>query len=159
MNTMNNDVASKTLVKNLLERMKTGVVSTVNKEGNPESSLVYYVIDESFNIYFTTYSNSRKYANISMHKMVAFNVSDAVDPQTVQMEGIAEEMKISGGHEILEKLNNVLSSNTAYFPPIAHIEKDKTVVIKIAPTMIRLGNFSFVPIEEIKQEPFHTIIG
>lgn len=153
------DTTSKSLVKEVLDRVKTGVVSTVNKEGNPQSALVYFFADDNFNIYFATFLNSRKYANLIRNKMVAFNVSDVEDPRTVQLEGIAEEVKKDGSiTEILKQLNNILGGNNDYFAPLTQIGEAGTVVIKIKPTYIRLGDFAFIPIDGVKEDLFHTVV-
>ena len=88
---MNNETLRERVRKFLTEEI-VGVVSTVNTKGYPESAIVYYVIDDSFNIYFTTYSNSRKYRNIKERGVAAFLVANVSAPQTVQVEGDIVEM-------------------------------------------------------------------
>ena len=153
------DTTSKSLVKEVLDRVKMGVVSTVNKEGHPQSALVYFYADDNFNIYFATFSNSRKYANLGGNKMVAFNVSDVEDPRTVQLEGVAEEVKKNvNAMEVLERLSQILGINNDYFAPLTQIGEIGTVVIRIKPTYIRLGDFAFIPIDGVKEDLFHTVV-
>ena len=72
-----------------LKANRAGVIATVSSEGTPHASVVYYVTDDSFNIYFVTKIDSRKYASIKANPTVAFTVGHLDVPQTLQIEGIA----------------------------------------------------------------------
>ncbi len=156
---MNDNIASKRHVKIFLSKELTGVISTINVKGDPQSALVYYVADDEFNIYFTTYSNSRKYTNILAHNKVAFVVSNIESPQTVQIEGVAQDVGIIGtSHEIFTQLIEVMSSNQLFLAPVDHIQKERTVLIKITPTMIRLGDFTILSIDGSHEEVFKLLM-
>lgn len=147
-------------VKQFLAQELTGVVSTIGAHGGPESALVYYTIDGEFNIYFTTYSNSRKYQNIIARPAVAFVVANSANPQTVQAEGVAKEMVATEvPRDILTRLNERMSMNASHFPPISHIKTERTVIIKITPTSMRYGDFAIVPVEGVVSEVFRVVIG
>jgi nitroimidazol reductase NimA-like FMN-containing flavoprotein (pyridoxamine 5'-phosphate oxidase superfamily) len=76
-----------------LKNHPAGVLATVSKDYSPHAAAVFYVADDSFNIYFLTKRDSRKYAAISAHPQVAFAVGRLDVPQTLQIEGVASEIQ------------------------------------------------------------------
>src|ERR1035437_9503419 len=77
-----------------LKRHKTGVLATTPSENQVHASMIYYVADEKFNIYFLTQTNSRKFKALEAHPQVAFTVSAMETPQTLQIEGMAIDMSL-----------------------------------------------------------------
>jgi len=68
-----------------------GVVSSISKNGIPQSALVGIGITTDLEIIFDTVQTSRKYPNLIEHPSCSFVVGWSGE-QTVQLEGIAEEL-------------------------------------------------------------------
>lgn len=127
-----------------LTRNKTGVLGTVSHTGDVHASMVYYMADENFNIYFLTLINSRKCAGLSAHPQVAFTVATPDVPQTLQIEGMA--MDISLDEEAAKKkddLFKVLNSNNWFYAPVTKLDPAETVLVWIKPTWIRWADYAF----------------
>ena len=138
-----------------LKANRAGVIATVSSEGTPHASVVYYVTDESFNIYFVTKIDSRKYASIKANPPVAVTVGHLDVPQTLQIEGIAVELTgQEDKNEHVPALMEMLSKNNPSFLPIAKMDSE-VVVMWIEPKWVRWGDFS---VEAIGNEHMFTEI-
>jgi general stress protein 26 len=79
----------KDIIYQLISQNKLAVVSTIGKDGKPESALVGIAVSTSLEIIFDTLKTSRKYHNILANKHVAV-VIGWDNETTVQYEGKAE---------------------------------------------------------------------
>ncbi len=137
-----NATDARTQALEFLKGHTAGVLATVSRDGSPHASAVFYVADDSFNIYFLTKMDSRKYTAISAHPQVAFTVGRLDVPQTLQIEGVASEIQDKG--EITQRapeLMKTLEENNPQYIPLAKM--DSTVVLMwIQPKWVRWGDFS-----------------
>lgn len=125
-----------------LKANKAGVLATVSREGKPHASAIYYVCDDSFNIYFLTLLSSRKFQALKANPWVAFTVGTQDIPQTVQIEGVAVDLQ--NEEEInahFPDLLDVLLSNTVYYAPITQLGKSDVAVTWLQPKWIRWANY------------------
>lgn len=118
-----------------------GVISTVNVEGRPESSSIYYVYDEALNFYFITRAESRKYINIKNNPYVSFVVTKEHPPHTLQVEGVASH--VTDPHEEDEHFTRLiaLASERLSMPPVSQISGGEMLFMKIETMWARIGNF------------------
>lgn len=127
-----------------LQRHKTGVLATTEREYQVHASMIYYTADKDFNIYFLTSADTRKFRALQAHPQVAFTVSIPDVPQTLQIEGMA--MDITLDHEAAKKkeeLFEVLNSNPWFYGPVAKLDSAATVVVWIRPTWVRWADYAF----------------
>ena len=118
-----------------------GVISTNNKDGNPQSASVYYISDENLNIFFVTRSESRKYKNIQNNPHVSFTVTSEHPPKTIQLEGTAAEVV-----DAIEQTNYfdklvAKATESNFMPPVSQMVTGEMVFMKITTTWARCGNF------------------
>jgi hypothetical protein len=73
-------------------RHRFGVVSSISRDGTPQSALVGIAITPQLEIIFDTVRSSRKYLNLIARPVCSFVVGWAGE-QTVQFEGQATEPK------------------------------------------------------------------
>jgi len=135
-------VAAKRDALQFFKSHNSGVLASVSREGSPHASAVYYVGDDSFNIYFLTKLNSRKYAAIQTHPGVAFTIGRLDIPQTLQIEGVAAELR----HEeekaahVPDLMRTLMANNPVYIP-IAKMDSE-VVIMWLQPKWVRWGDFS-----------------
>ncbi len=128
-----------------LKAHSAGVLSTVSSDGKAHGSAIYYVADDTFNIYFVTLKTSRKFANLTANPSVALTIGRQDVPQTLQLEGIAamlqheEEIKAH-----VADLLKVLTSNSVYYAPITKLDNDATAIVWIQPKWIRWADYASV---------------
>ena len=82
---------TKELLYDFMQKHKLAVVSSVSKDGSPQSALVGIAVTGGLEIVFDTVKTSRKYENILQNPHVAL-VIGWDDETTVQFEGIATEL-------------------------------------------------------------------
>lgn len=142
---MDNDLdRARTDALAFLKHHKTGVLATVAGKYEVHASMVYYTADNDFNIYFLTPITTRKFKALQEHPQVAFTVSAADVPQTLQIEGMA--MDVSLDAEAAKKrreLFDVLSSNNWFYGPITKLDQAETVLVWVRPTWIRWADYAF----------------
>lgn len=127
-----------------LKRHKTGVLATLSDENKVHASMIYYVADEHFNIYFLTLNTSRKYAAMTAHPETAFTVSTPDVPQTLQIEGIAEDITLDAeAAKKRDELFEVLNANPWFYAPMTKLDPTEAALIWLRPTWIRWADYAF----------------
>jgi general stress protein 26 len=126
-----------------LQAHRTGVLSTLSPLGNPRARLVYFAGDADFNIYFMSMDTTRKAEDIRSHNKAAFVISSEEVPQTLQLEGIVEDItNTPAPDDTVENLFENLRSNATYFTPLARFDRGDIRFYRITPTWIRFGSFT-----------------
>jgi len=127
-----------------LKRHKTGVLATAGHDNVPHASVIHYVADDDFNIYFLTLPSSRKYQALLAHPQVAFTTLREDVPQTIQIEGMAQDISNSAeADEKQAKVLEALNANPFFFAPITKLDPEKPAVIWLKPTWIRWADYAF----------------
>lgn len=135
----------KDAIYQFISQNKLAVVSTIGKDGKPESALVGIAVSTNLEIIFDTIKTSRKYQNILADKHVAVVVGWD-NETTVQYEGDAE---VLGNDAISDQYREVYyvtwpdgRHRAETWPGLVHI--------RITPKWARYSNFNEpVVIEEI----------
>ena len=125
-----------------LKSHNAGVLATVSSENNAHASIIYYIADDNFNVYFFTKIHSRKHDAILAHPQVAFTIGREDVPQTLQIEGIAAELRndVDKAAKIPELMKALEKTNQMYIP-IAKMDAEP-VVMWLQPKWVRWGDFS-----------------
>ncbi len=123
-----------------------GVLATCGSDDKPHASTVYYICDDEFNVYFLTLISSRKYKALRENPRVAFVVSTSDVPQTLQMEGTAEEiqsdaLKLKLSAELVDLL---LEKSKTYFAPIVKLDSAEIVLMWVKPSWVRWGDYTIL---------------
>lgn len=139
---MTTDPSTRAEALAFLKAHSAGVLATVSKEYKPQASVVYYVGDDSFNIYFLTKRGSRKFQSISAHPQAAFVIGRQDVPQTLQIEGAASELTSKEDQDKhVPDLMNVLASQSPGLVPAGKMDGE-LVIMWLQPKWIRWADFS-----------------
>jgi len=126
-----------------LKGHQAGVLATVSADGQPHASAVYYTVDDDFNVYFLTQSSSRKAQAIAANPRVAFTVGTQDVPQTVQLEGIAEEIRYEPEkNDKAAKLAEGFMSASTYFAPVTKLDPASIIIVWIQPKWVRWADYA-----------------
>ncbi len=87
-----------TLIYEFVAQCKLGVLGTVSAENEPQSALVGIAVTPRLEIVFDTLRSTRKYRNLRACPACSFAIGWAAE-QTVQYQGIAEELTESNAEE------------------------------------------------------------
>ena len=117
---------------------KLGVLGTTGPAGTPQSSLVGIAVSPQMEIIFDTVKSSRKYSNLSARPACSFAIGWAGE-QTVQLEGIAEELKPPG----LERYQEIYFKAWPDGP--ARLTWPGIVYFVVRPAWIRYSDFDQNP--------------
>lgn len=74
-----------------LERNPHAVIGTVTRDNEPQAALVEFSQTDNLDLYFDTFRQSRKYANIMINNRVALTIGGE-DGKTLQCQGKAIEL-------------------------------------------------------------------
>lgn len=115
-----------------LSNHKKMILTILDKEGHPNSSLMLYAVD-NFTIYFGTCKSFGKYAALNANPHVAVAVvQESIDPlQVLDIQGVVEEIPEA---DTKERLEWFVGKNTSKY----YIkDADDFVMFKIKPLCIR----------------------
>lgn len=130
------------LIKKVYEFIKTrhlAVLSWVNKEALPESSVIGFSENGDCVLFFGTYDTSRKYANFRQNRMNVSVVIGWEHGKTVQLEGVVERITE-------QEIEKVKKDFLAKIPTAAkYVEAVHQRFFKIVPKWIRYSDLSKDP--------------
>lgn len=125
-----------------LKQLNAGVLATSGHDNVPHATVVHFISDASFNIYFLTKKDSRKFAAIQAHPQVAFVVGRSDVPQSLQIEGVASEVLSDDTKEArISELMNILAQHVPGYVPLAKMDGEMTLMW-LQPKWIRWADFS-----------------
>jgi len=122
-----------------------GVLATVDEDGNPHASPIYFSVDGDMNISFTTKLETQKSKNIARNKMVMLVAYDSENQAAVQAKGPAVEVKDPAKRlEIYHgTLRGAKITGEDNVPPIAKINAGPFAAYTITPEDIWLSEYGW----------------
>ena len=116
---------------------KLAIISTVSSEGVPESAMVLYHIDDEFNFFFVTRSDSRKVRNLSTNKNISVVIGTDLGPSTLQMSGTAEIIPQDEQKTFIENLSKDTTLGALYYGPFLEIVGINFTLYKVKMNWVR----------------------
>lgn len=146
-NTMDNTQIKDFALRFLNEKENiTAVIGTSTKEGIPHAAVIYYYVDEVFNFYFLTVTNTQKYKDLIQNPQVSIAVGFGPAYITIQGQGTAEVIPKGSEEEkqTIVKINNRLREKNRHWPvfQIPDLEREEITVFKITSDTLRLLNLN-----------------
>ena len=131
-------------ILDFIKKERLGIISSINEEEKPESSVIAFAETDNLEIIFGTSCDFRKYENITNNPNVSFVIG--WDKITIQYEGVAKEVR---GEEF-ERCKEIQTAKNEASKKYADREDQRYFIIK--PKWIRYTNISNEPWEifEIK---------
>jgi general stress protein 26 len=129
-------------VVQFLDNHEVGVVSTVERTGAVAGAAVYYVLQNGY-AYFVTKELSAKAHNIVSNQHVALTVYDASNLQTLQMQGIVEQVRSDEDKvSVLMRLNHErIYTDGSHKPPLLRTTPGKLQLYRIVPTKLTFTDY------------------
>jgi hypothetical protein len=84
---------TKASLRDFINRRSVGIVSTVSSDGAPEAALVDIAATADLSIVFHALETTRKSVNLRRNPRIALVVGGWDGPQTLQYEGVADELE------------------------------------------------------------------
>ena len=133
------DLETKTKFFEFIKNKQTAVIATISNTGKPSASTIYFLMDESLNLYFMTKKLARKFENLQYDHEIALVIGIDNEPVTVQIEGVASQITEEKEFELrLQQLKEKFFKNE-FVAPLFQLSSDKNdiIIYKITPGWIR----------------------
>lgn len=127
-----------------LKANRTGVLSTVNPEGDPNASVIYFTVNDIFELTFTTKRDTRKHDNIQHNNHVQLTVYETGTQTMVQVTGVAQDVSDTPESQAIFRgtLEAALNTSLAGIPPVSKMDAGYYVAYRLQPKQIRMAVFS-----------------
>lgn len=132
-------------IVDFLDSHPIGVLATVDAEGNPHASTIYFSVDSDMNISFTTKRDTNKNGNIVRNNTVMLVSYDSESQTSVQSKGKVIEVK---DPEAAQKIyhgtiRGAKQTGEDNVPPIAKIVAGPYVAYTIKPENIWISEYGW----------------
>lgn len=131
-------------IYDFLRTNRTGVLASVDANGEPHGVVIYYTIDKNFKVSFLTRAGTKKYDNIRRHNHVVLVVYDAQAQTSAQILGKAIEVRDSTTVNTVAEavfLGGITTGENVILP-VAKLEAGEYVAYSIIPDQIRLAVYA-----------------
>lgn len=137
--------AERAKIVGFLQKHPVGVLATVDTQGNPQASAIYFSVDDALRITFTTKHDTLKYENMQQHDTVMLVSFEAESQTEVQISGKAVEvMDPQEQQEIYHgTLDAARHTGKDVVPPIAKIPAGNYVGFEIRIQDIHLSEYGW----------------
>jgi len=142
---------NKLKIYTFLEENPVGVLSTVSSDGKPHAVVIYFTINDIFDITFTnafdmtftTKEGTKKVRNLKQNDHVMLIVFDTLTQTTVQITAIAHIITDAAEKEQALRETNRASLTTSHgrIPPIVKLSAGNLMAFKLKPVRIKMAVF------------------
>ena len=99
------------------------VLATVNEDGQPFSSTIYYAPFGKDAVCFLTRSETKKFDNLRENDRAAMTITDSKEPVAVNLTGTARVASEPKDHDdIMQKILKVANSKHTNNPPVLQLK-------------------------------------
>lgn len=130
-------------IHDFLQANPVGVLTTVDPNGDPHATVIYFSIDPQFNILFMTKNETKKYDNLLHNNHAMLLVYDTPTQTTVQITAKAIEQtdKTEIGKAFVESLRTAKAKSESGIPPILKLHAGDYTAFVLRPVRIRMAMF------------------
>lgn len=128
---------------NFLKEHGLATLSTLDRDGNVHGAVVYYVTDENNLIYIVTKTETQKTHNLLANPEVAFTIYDALEMQTLQLQGNAEiETNQTKKDFVFSQIVQPRqTSRGKQLPPVTQLKEGSFIIIQVTPTSAKFRDY------------------
>jgi len=150
--------------KFLLEKDRlTAVIGSCPKDGDTHVATIYYHVDENFNFFFLTATNTQKYNNLLENPNAAIVVGFGPSQTTIQGQGTAillEKASEDENNAIARIKKRLQDSSNETWPvfQLSEYDKEAIAVFKFVPDKLQLLNLDSTSPLELTNEKVLQII-
>lgn len=128
-----------------LQNHPVGVLATVDAQGDPSATTIYFSVEQDLSVTFTTKEHTQKHENIERHNKVMLAVYEAESQTAVQISGTAKEItdKEEVHNTFLGTVHAAKQTGPDNVPPISKIPGGKYVAYRISPDAVHLSEYGW----------------
>lgn len=150
---MEQDNALRTATFNFLTTndQLTAVIASTTTDHKPHTNVVYYHIDQNFNVYFLTATTTQKYQNLCARPAAAFTIGFGPGHTTVQGSGEAALLEKGSMEEktAITQISNRMSEQDASWPVFQLEEYEDQAIAVFKITIEKLHVLNLEPTKEL----------
>ncbi len=125
-----------------LSARHVATLGTIEHDGTPHLSVVYYDVSNQFEITFATKKKTLKHKNIQKNNNIKLLVFDEHTQLTVQVSGKTEVIKNDKQKlSVLDKMFELSSSDDFQEPPISKLYAGDYIAYRVTPKRITMALF------------------
>lgn len=132
------------LIYDFLSHNKAGVLTSVDPSGSPHGSVIYFTVNQQFEVRFLTKSRTKKYGNIKHNNRVMLVVFEPQSQSVAQVIGTAHEIEDNNQLNAVAAAISITSIRTSEggIPPISKLTAGEYRGFSIEPIQIRYAAFA-----------------
>ncbi len=139
-------------ISDFIKAHSEAVIATIDAEGRPSTSVIFYVIGEKDEMFFITKTKTAKYENLKLNNKAALTIVDKVKPIAVNSIGTTFEITdVADKDKIMQAVFKLSYSELHDYAPIIKLHKGSFTVLKFSPTMAKMTDFT-KPLGEAKED-------
>lgn len=143
---------SRDAIKNFLKSHTMAVIATVDKEGQPSTSTIFYALTSNDELFFITKLQTAKSENLKANNKTALTLLDREKPIALNMIGSAEEITdIHARDEALQTIFKLSYEKLHDFAPIIKLHKGSFVAFRFHPKEGKMTDFT-KPMGQVKED-------
>jgi len=128
---------------NFLKSHPIGVLATVDPNGDPHATTVYFSVDNEFKVSFVTKRDTKKFDNLQHNDRAMFVVFDAWTQAVVQVVGSVKDISDTPEAQVAfqDMLAAAIHTSESGVPPISKLYAGYYATFQIQPAQIRMAMF------------------
>lgn len=137
--------ATREALEFLRSHSNVGTIATVDADGQPYVSPVYFVMGSEFDLFFLTTKGTHKAKNIEANNKVAFSVGTGPEYISVMIRGKAVPTDSSEQNQILPVITEHIEKNKGVNWPVRKLDdlKEQNLVLyKVVPEKVTFLNIN-----------------
>jgi general stress protein 26 len=138
-------------INDFIKKHATAVIATIDEDGQPSTSTIFYVINKKDEIHFVTKSQTTKSNNLNKDSRSAITVVDESKPMAVNMQGLATQVTdVAERDEVMQRILKISHDKLKDFAPIIKLHRGSFMVFKFTPKEASMTDFS-KPMGSVKE--------
>lgn len=136
-----NSSESNKRIFDFLRLQPVGVLATVDPDDNPHAAVIYYSVDEDFNVTFLTKRDTKKRDNLARKNHAMLVAFDAKTQTTCQITGVTEDVSyLAVANEIFQRtIGAAMATSESGIPPISKLSAGEYVAYRLKPKQINMS--------------------
>ena len=127
-------------IRDFLQLHPIGVLATIDPDGNPHASVIYFSIRADGTLLFTTKSRTKKSDNLDLNNHVMLIIYESPTQTSVQITGLAQlvaDKKVA--QDSFDAMFETAAITSMYgTPPISKLDSGNYVAYRIIPSQMRM---------------------
>jgi uncharacterized pyridoxamine 5'-phosphate oxidase family protein len=139
-------------INDFIKSQARAVIATVDANGQPSTSVIFYVLDKNDELHFITKSQTTKFENLKLNSKSAITIVDAEKPIAVNMTGMVVEVTDQKTRDaMMQDVFQLSYSELHDYAPIIKLHKGSFTVMKFIPKEAKMTDFT-KPMGQAKED-------